>query len=151
MIEQLAQPCNPKHNAIFGTPENLYRALNTMGVNSSGELTCTRWTHNTYMPDMLIMAERGFIYAGVLPYAAKEDFGLLEIFINYTHDQLVDSECFVAPYRNELAIMRSRSLPVPDAPADLERLLTGVVHHKISSEFPEFMPHYRAFLAYVNE
>jgi hypothetical protein len=142
-----AAPGRDQHNVILGPPELLYTALAGMEVDSSGWLKCGMkpWP---YIPESIAMAEKGFVYSEILPHATYQDWGLLELYVNYPNGSPFDATCFIAPYIHGASRFGGNHITVPKGDPNLLGLLRSPVRRRISSEFPEFTPFYEDFLKY---
>jgi hypothetical protein len=143
-----------QHNVILGRPEDLHEALVDMDANSSGliKFPSLNFTHVSYVPSLLIMAEKGFIYAPILKYPPERDRGLLEVYIARSAGSEVLSS-FVGPYRQkpggpEQFLDEPESTPCAKEASSIIFAIAGKI---ISKDFHQYLPDYNNFLKYIHD
>jgi hypothetical protein len=141
------------HNVILGDPEDLRKALLGMRITSEGMVGGVVYGSYAlaYLPDLLVMAEKGFVYAPTLPYPRDDESYLLEVFASRTKGD-DDGVFFVSMYQ-PAPQGQEHYMGIPDALIgfnETSSFIFTAAGEAIAKEYKEYLPEYNNFLTYIN-
>jgi hypothetical protein len=140
-------------NVLLGDPEDLYKVFQHIPVTSCGfPKTGIRITPSS-VPDIMKLAERGFIHADVVPDIALRIPGITEVWMSLRGGSDIGN-CFIGEYGNlgTSAADETSTLPeMEDNFTDAENSMLKAVRNEIRTRRKDHLPNYDSFLQYKHD